>query len=101
MIFTIKHHESDILGGGDHLYGADEIRIIRKGSHFEDGIYLDPEPTQPPVPNVPGDPPVDMPPMAHKVILFGGDQTSEAIARQGGRVWIMNEAGNTVASYEL
>lgn len=92
-MFTIKHRESPALGGGEFLYSAETIEVVRKGDHFEDGIFLDREP--PPAPEE------DRTRFSKHIILFGGDQTHGAIARQGGKVWVMNEQGATVATYDL
>ena len=93
MSFTIKHRESDALGGNEFFYTAYDLKVVRRGDHFEDGIYIDPQS---------GPTPVDQPNyMARVVILFGGDQTDDAIARKGGKVWIMNEGGSTIGTYDL
>lgn len=105
MSFTIKHRESDALGGNEYFYTAYDVKVVRKGEHFEDGIYLDPNNEQTaglfhdgpyPAPAL-----ASPPPMARVVILFGGDQTDDAKARCGGKVWIMNDGGATIGSYEL
>lgn len=109
-MFTVKVHGAD---GVINLYRAETIEVIRKGDHYEDGIYLDrqtPELTPEEIAeferqsNLAGqgrcDPPKPIS-FAKHIILFGGDATQAAMARRGGRVWIMNETGATVDTYEL
>ena len=111
-MFTVKVQHAN---GVEELYSASTIRVVGPtipsetqsdklikprrlepgetlAFHFTDGIYLDPENT----PALEGG--------GHcssTVILFGSDHTDAAKARKGGRVWVMNENGATVASYFL
>ena len=93
-MFTIKHRESPALGGGEFLYSAETIEVVRKGDHFEDGIFLDREMQ----PRAPDEPPFFT---SKHIILFGGDETIDRVERKGGKVWVMNEQGSTVATYDL
>lgn len=93
-MFTVKHRCAET--GAEYLYSAERIEVIRKGDHFEDGIYLDREPVEPPTPENPQ--PTQT---AKHIILLAGYQTEGAKARIGGKVWVMNESGATVAQYDL
>lgn len=110
-MFTIKERDSAALGSNERLHEAEHVEIVWPGpsketpgaSNWDEaGIYLDPEPPQWIAPEE-RDPSGRefRPRMAKHVILFGGDQTSAAEARKGGRVWIMSSSGATVATYEL
>jgi hypothetical protein len=111
MSFTVKHRCA--ATGGEYLYSAETIEVVwpgaaksvsageqagsgsdeSLGNYFESGIFLDREP--PPAPCE------DRTRFSKHIIQFGGDQTQGAKARKGGKVWVMNEAGATVATYEL
>lgn len=104
--FTVKVRDSVAMGEGESLFSCDHIEVIWPSSHKvaassdqqsnwdQAGIYLDPEPT--PAANDKG-----YTLFAKHVILFGGDHTSTSEKRKGGKVWVMNEAGSTVATYDL
>lgn len=99
-MFTIKLRASDALGNEEEIYEAASIRVIRTGDIYKDGIYLDPKIGDVP-PTAAGDTPQDAPIFADTVILFGHDKTQAGVDRQGGKVWVMNGHGETVATYEL
>lgn len=101
-MLTIKVRSAPGLGGEEEIYEAESIRVIRTGDMYRDGIYLDPTvgEIEPPAA---GDPPTAQEPpiLAKHVILFGHDRTDAGIKRQGGKVWVMNGHGETVATYDL
>jgi hypothetical protein len=78
----------DVIGGPDSLEGRDM---------YEEGIFLDRTPDSIP-PNA-ADPVARY--TSRHIIQFGGDETADRQTRRGGKVWVMNEAGATVATYEL
>lgn len=106
MTFTVKFRSSAAEGDTEILYSAETVEVIYPGNAVagsaqtsnwdQAGIYLDREPPSLPTPGEP-----TAPRCAKHIILFGGDHTSEAQARRGGRVWVMNDAGATVANIEL
>lgn len=112
--FTVKVRDSVALGETERLYACDTIEVVWPGparaaagsapvpgasNIFEAGIYLDPEPPQGFAPGDPNEGQVVR--MTKHVVLFGGDHNKDAEERKGGKAWVMNEAGGTVATYEL
>lgn len=112
-MFTIKVRAADgtetiysaetieVVGGPNcspmvtHAVGDTGQRAAPAATVYEEGIFLDREA----IPLDPSDP--NSPRSAKYVIQFGGDETATRAARKGGKVWIMNEAGATVATYDL
>lgn len=105
--FTVKVRDSQAMGEGESLFSCDHIEVVWPASHkvagsTDDlkpnwdtaGIYLDPVP-------MPADNDKGYTLSGKHIILFGGDHTERAEKRKGGRVWVMNEAGSTVATYDL
>jgi hypothetical protein len=105
-MFTVKHRDAN---GVETIHSAETIEVVPPNiygvaqgsgeagaSNWDQaGIFLDRDQ----VPLIPTD---QLSPRAAKhIILFGGDHTEAAEARKGGKVWVMNEAGATVATYEL
>ena len=98
-MLTIKvRHERASGAVVEEIYEAASIKVIRNGDIYEEGIYLDPKLGELP-PNAPAD--ASPPLWADQVILFGHDQTQAGIDRKGGKVYVMNGHGETVATYEL
>lgn len=95
-MFTVKHRAAD---GVITLHTCETVEVVRMENvgeaYFNDGIFLDRDP----IPLDPSNP--NSPRSAKHIIAFGGEQTEAAKRRKGGRVWIMNEAGNTVDAYDL
>jgi hypothetical protein len=85
-----------VIGGPgcNPVYSAGEQQAGAQRDMYEEGIYLDREEH----PQGPGEPPLITAP---HIIQFGGDETSDRAARKGGKVWVMNEQGATVATYDL
>ncbi len=101
-MFTVKVRDSEALGGKERLYSAEHIETIfpHRGSLAaaanwdKAGVYLDPEHT-------PQEGTAEPLVSAKHVILFGGDYSDDGLKRQGGQVFITNEHGATVATYDL
>jgi len=93
-MFTVKVQHAN---GLEELYSAERIHVIHPSHNCSNaasnwdkaGIYLDPETFD------------EEGIAAREIILFGGDQTDAAKARKGGRVFVMNAQGATVAMYYL
>lgn len=112
-MFTVKVRESEALGANEYLYSAERIEVVWPGparsaangapavegatNIYEAGIFLDPH--HEPVSEEEGHSPSIR--MASHVILFGHEATSSGELRKGGKVWVMNEHGATVATYDL
>jgi hypothetical protein len=98
-MFTVKVQHAD---GREELHSAKAILNIPACNGPADanwdkaGLYLDPDPLPSPGRNI-----NDCMMGAREIILFGGDHTAEAQARKGGKVWVMNAQGATVATYDL
>jgi hypothetical protein len=108
-MFTVKHRAPD---GTETLYSAETVTVIGgpdcspivtgdspalsqpARNMYEEGIYLDREE----LPSAPDEPPISS---ANHIIPFGGDETAARKARKGGKVWVMDSSGSTVASYNL
>jgi hypothetical protein len=109
-MFTVKVHESLALGGNEYLYSAERIEVVYPGlvkaagdaqgasNIYEAGIYLDPEHYPKPGEEENYEGPKRF---SQHVILFGHDATRSGTERKGGKVWVMNEHGATVATYDL
>lgn len=91
-MFTVKYRDSD---GTETLYSAEKVEVEHKGDVWGDGIFLDRDPPSDPDSNDP------VTRMSREIILFSHNETAAAEARAGGKVWVMNEAGATVAVYDL
>lgn len=110
MKFTVKVH---LPNGDESLYTCDTVDVIggpnvlppieRKfeaprqnpaRDMYSEGIYLDRTEQL----STPGEPPIYG---ASHIIQFGGDETADRQARKGGKVWVMNEQGATVGTYDL
>lgn len=102
--FTVKVR---LPNGDESLYACDTIAVIggpnaitnlansdKPRDMYSEGIFLDRTEQL----SAPGEPPIYG---ASHIIQFGGDETSDRQARKGGRVWVMNEDGATVATYDL
>ena len=107
-MFTVKHRAPD---GTETLYSAETVTVIGgpdciryyeneaatpppARDMYEEGIFLDREE----LPSAPCEPPIYS---ANHIIPFGGDETDARKARKGGKVWVMDSSGSTVASYNL
>lgn len=108
-MFTVKVRDPD---GTEAIYAAKTIDVVHPRIYtaedqtkdpaqtagasniYECGIFLDREPA----PQVPG---AAMTRFSQHIIQFGHDATLAGQERKGGKVWVMNEAGATVASYDL
>lgn len=110
MNFTVKHRAPD---GTETLYACDTVTVIggpncspavyyvagdpeapAPKDMYSEGIFLDREmdchaPTEP----------VTF--TSRHIIQFGGEETVDRRARKGGKVWVMDAHGATVASYDL
>lgn len=112
MGFTVKHRAAD---GTETLHSAETVEVIQNRSKWDDGIYLDWPPSPPHAPDEPTPPRL---PAKHVIAIktpYGEDAIASALtqtpARGAGalephvwhqpRVWIMNDAGSTVAQYDL
>lgn len=109
-MFTVKVRAAN---GAESLYSCETVTVVggpnatlpaealtdpsKRPSMYEEGIYLDREVHH----CAPGEKPHDPFYTAKHIIQFGGDETDDRIARRGGKVWVMNEAGATVATYDL
>lgn len=91
-MFTVKHRTPD---GAETLYFGETVEVVQGKGHFDDGIFIDRDA----IPLDPSDP--DSPRASRHIIQMGGDATVPAQARKGGKVWVMNPAGATVATYDL
>jgi len=108
-MFTVKVRAAD---GVESLYSAETINVIGgpnetryiadertvagplKRDMYQEGIYLDRKVQLTAL----GEEPFYT---SKHVIQFGGDETSDRQARRGGKVWVMNAYGSTVATYDL
>jgi hypothetical protein len=86
----------DVIGGpgSSPVFTAGELAQGARRDMYEEGIFLDREMDS----SAPGEEPHYT---SKHIIQFGGDETSSRQARKGGKVWVMNEQGSTVASYDL
>lgn len=97
-MFTIKVEHAE---GVEELFTAKRLHVVHPhevaggGTNWDkSGIFLDPEATY-------GSEGEEKFTLAKHCILFGGDHSASAKERKGGRVFVMNEAGATVAKYIL
>lgn len=101
-MFTVKVRDA---AGVESIYSAETIEVVPlvqvassedHPSHTnwdEAGIFLDREMDT-------SDPDALLYTSQH-IIQFGGDHTESARQRRGGKVWVMNAHGATVATYAL
>ena len=108
-MFTVKSRAAD---GTETIYSCETVTVIGgpswlpnvavaqpgtplpKRDMYQEGIFLDREMQ----PRAPDEPPFFT---SKHIILFGGDETIDRVERKGGKVWVMNEQGSTVATYDL
>lgn len=99
MTFTVKHRAAD---GTETIHSCETVTVRGGPSYpherdmYSEGIYLDPGVEYPMLEGELTDVAT-----AKHIIQFGGDETDDRKARKGGKVWVMNEAGATVATYDL
>lgn len=102
MTFYVKErspggNSAETSGGTERLYSCETVEVVRSfpPDMYNDGIFLDRDPA----PLDPKD--SESPRGAKHIILFGGEETDSRKRRKGGKVWVMSEAGSTVATYDL
>ena len=106
-MFTVKERLPD---GTENIYSCETIRVIggpnairyveNEGSDkptqrdmYQEGIFLDRRDAH--------EPGAEGLHESKHVIWFSGGETASRQARKGGKVWVMNEQGATVATYDL
>lgn len=105
-MFTIKHRRAD---GVELLYNAETIEVVSGKGQWDDGVYLDWPEGDPVPPDALHTPPRPAPKRViaittpYKLDLAGsaGQAAGLAAISYQPRIWIMNETGATVASYDL
>lgn len=97
-MFTVKVRARD---GVETLYSAETVEVVRDKGQFEDGVFLDW-----PLPHYPE---AERPAAKHIFAITSPYSPCPPPAAAGQaqqatwppKVWVMNEAGATVATYDL
>jgi hypothetical protein len=103
-MFTVKHRAED---GTETLYSAERVEVVQEKGQYVDGIYLDWPQADPTPPDAPA---AARPPAKHVIAITTPYRAAPPPQVAGDpaprptwvpRVWVMNEGGATVATYDL